>query len=73
MEITVVDSEDWTGLYINGTLEYEGHSIPWFEVVEALQRRGANLVVKDRYAMVSEEWIQGRGKLPRKLDEVIFE
>ena len=35
----VVSADDWQGIYINGELRFEGHSIPnwvWIEIVDEL-------------------------------------
>lgn len=38
-EIRYAQASDWAGIYINGDLFYEGHSIPdniWAEVIEGM-------------------------------------
>lgn len=37
MTVRLVDADDWKGLYVNGNLKYEGHSIPDFVWVEVLR------------------------------------
>ncbi len=58
-DITIVSSEDgeWKGIYINGKLEYEGHSIEYFDILDALQ-------ISYTRKEVSNEWIDARGDLP---------
>ncbi len=35
-KVVVVDGDDWKGLYVNGKLVYENHSIPLRELAEHL-------------------------------------
>lgn len=38
--VNVVHMEDWAGLYLDGQLEYEGHSIPDFWYLSLLDKLG---------------------------------
>src|SRR5438132_12484279 len=38
--VTLVNASDWTGLFVNGALKYEGHSIPEFRMLELLESVG---------------------------------
>jgi len=62
-KITLVDGDDWQGLYVNGELVTQGHSIRAQDVCEVL---GAD------YAFVSAdyEWLDERGALPELLKDV---
>jgi hypothetical protein len=75
MDITVVHGEDWCGLYINGTLEYEGHSLPWFEVIHALQRIAPDffLNIIETPGDVSSEYLETQGHLPQVLTAIPWE
>lgn len=33
-EILIVDGDDWFGMYVNGELRAEGHSITWQDLAE---------------------------------------
>jgi hypothetical protein len=37
VKINIVDAEDWAGLYIDGNLIYEGHSLSAEDVLHFLQ------------------------------------
>lgn len=62
-EVTLVTASDWTGLYLDGVLVAEGHSISEAQVAEALGFTVA-------YATADEDWLNERGHLPQKLSEV---
>lgn len=40
LKIAVLRGDDWHALYINGDLYYEGHSIPSFVFLEAIEAIG---------------------------------
>lgn len=65
-KIMLVFADDWSGLYINGKLEYEGHSIEPENVLTVL-----NIPYEEKWA--DEEWLNDLGRLPKKLSEVKFE
>lgn len=72
IEITVVYSEDWSGLYINGQLEYEGHSIFWLDLALALKRHGMNIKIVDPIADVDQTWLEDRGNLPQDIKDIKY-
>jgi len=59
----VTNYEDWEGLYIDGVLKTEGHSIALREAFEAC---GILLFVKE----ADHEWLDEQGSLPDTLKEV---
>lgn len=66
-EYVLVSVDDWSGLYRNGNLAMEGHSIRFEEAME--------LCVKHRpvFFEVLEanlEWLADRGNLPARLRDV---
>jgi len=65
MTITVVGnpSGDWEGVYVDGILKFEGHSIQWWQMLKAL---GIEYTTFD----ADDEWLLDRGRLPEKLTEV---
>ena len=64
-DIVVVGSPDgdWEGVYVDGRLVFEGHSITWWHMLDALK---INYTTDD----ADEEWLHGRGNLPDKLSDV---
>lgn len=62
--ITFVEGDDWRGIYIDGSLHYEGHSIPRYVIAELV---GADLVYADL------NWLSAQGRLPQSLDDVVSE
>lgn len=59
--------DDWSGLYIEGELAMEGHSINLVDVIGALiGKRISSFDVID----VDIEWLDSRGNLPEQLSDV---
>jgi hypothetical protein len=58
-------SGDWEGLYKNGVLLSEGHSIHIEDLFELLELDFEQLEAK-------EDWVEERGDLPEKLEEVVL-
>lgn len=64
--ITIAQADDWIGVYINGELQAEGHSISTVELLEVLG-------VEHEQVSVDQEWIEDRGNLPANLADVVKE
>ena len=62
-KITFVLGNDWTGMYIDGVLVEEGHTIPYWAIVRAL---GFEYDSKS----VDEEWLEAYGCMPNDLKDV---
>lgn len=63
-KITYVDNEDWIGIYVDGRLAYEGHSIASLELLRICR-------VNYETFEADEEWLQEIGNFPRKLEDVV--
>ncbi len=61
-KITIVYGDDWEGLYLNGVLVTENHSLHVGEVLEALE-------ISCGYEETDREWMDERRCLPRLLDD----
>jgi len=61
--ITLVDGDDWEGLYLDGKLVQEGHHVRLEDIFRHLGIE-ANFVYPDT------EWLEARGNLPENLREV---
>lgn len=75
MQLTLVSGEDWCGLYVDGHLEFEGHSLPWFELVQIIDRLKPelNLEIIEPLGAVSSIYLENTGYLPNALKDVIYE
>lgn len=63
-ELTLVSNgDDWEGLYVNGVLVHEDHSIRLEDFATLL---GFNLEL----VYVDQSWIERKGGLPNRLKEV---
>lgn len=56
--------DNWEGLYVDGVLKAEGHSISVRDVAQAL---GVALEV----LVADERWLEEQGRLPASLGEVV--
>jgi len=62
-KITLVDGDDWKGLYINDKLIIENHSLSIYDILDAIG-------VKYQYFPVDEDWLGEHGTLPDNLSDV---
>lgn len=62
--LVVIEGDDWVGLYVNGLLQSEGHSLHWPTI---LRRLGMDVQTYE----VHDEWLlEQSGSLPRTLEDV---
>lgn len=66
MKIDVVDdiSGDWTGIYVNNNIYYQGHSVPHYIWMELLEKSGNE--INDYNEWPGEDY----GQLPTTFEEV---
>ena len=64
--IFVSNGDDWEGIYINGRLVAQGHTI---EISEVLMSLGYEVVDK----LTEEGWLEDQGYLPENITDVVFE
>ena len=64
--VQLVYGDDWKGLYVNGKLAYEGHSITPKEILDAIG-------IESEWVAVDPDWLESRGSLPENLSEVVLE
>lgn len=72
-EVTIVNADDWKGLYIDGKLVFQNHSIRISDLVECLEEAGIKLGFELTEGELTEdgyERIQDEGCLPDDLEEV---
>lgn len=65
-EIVLVDGDDWKGIYIDGVVKHQGHSIPthvWGELLET----GPYTF---REVQADVDWLSSLGWLPEHLSDV---
>lgn len=65
-EATIVVGDDWEGVYIDGELLTEGHSI---DTTRLLRELGFCVV----HIEPNSEWLEGEGYLPKYLSDVVLE
>lgn len=57
---------DWEGLFVDGKLKEEGHSLHWSHVLDALG-------IEYETASADEEWMYDVGRFPVELKDVQLE
>lgn len=62
-KVTIVDGDDWIGLYLDGVLVEEGHSLHLEAVLRELQ-------VPCHRIDADQEWLEEMGRLPVELEDV---
>lgn len=66
MKITIVQAEDWAGLYKDGEIVFQGHDLQYSDIISAINAPDLQF---------DEVWVEGGwlakvGHLPETLDEV---
>lgn len=62
-KITLVQGDDWQGLYADGSLLDEGHEITIKQLCDAMG-------IECEVVTPDQEWLEDRGSLPDDLSEV---
>jgi len=62
-KVVLVDGDDWQGLYVNGKLETQGHSVELDDVLKVF-----GITIDTIYADL--DWLSDLGYLPDKLKDV---
>lgn len=62
--VTIVNGEDWSGVYLGNLLWREGHSVDWEDLLEMV-----GVKIDSIYADC--DWLCSRGTLPEKLSDVM--
>ena len=63
---------DWQGLYVNGELVTQGHSVRLDELAEAIISRLPRLDISYEEKTVNYDWMKDRSDLPDDIEKVTF-
>lgn len=67
--LTHVDGDDWQGLYLNGELVHQGHSVPLWVIGEEIN--SASQGIQEFITIVVDyDWMSLAGMLPVKLEDI---
>ena len=64
-DIVIVVNDDQEGIYVNGILQYEYHSLSLSQVIELFKEGYRSL----KYETIDEDWLEDYGSYPRTLTE----
>lgn len=70
-QLVYVNGDDWCGLYFNGNLQTQGHSLDFREVMETITEIGGTVNFWTTLD-ADMDWLGDHGILPLKLSEVQF-
>ncbi|GAB9152983.1 hypothetical protein [Bradyrhizobium diazoefficiens] len=68
--LTLAQGDDWSGIYVDGQLVTEGHSIRTLEVVEICIEHKVTVA---EGKLVDIPWLNEQGSLPQREEEVVWE
>lgn len=71
MIVTVFLGEDWQGLYLDGELERQGHSLRILEVLNSLKDHSGEPIRSVEVVEEKGDWLQYEGYLPVTVKELI--
>ena len=67
-KVVLVLGDDWNGLYIDGKLEIENHSLSAYQALQTLSLNSHDFQLDQIVA--DEEWLEQKGCLPEELSDV---
>jgi hypothetical protein len=69
--LTIVNSDDWTGFYVDNDLAMQNHSIDSDEILSYLSENKIGHFDFE-YKEADEDWLYSKGYLPNLLTQVKF-
>jgi hypothetical protein len=72
IDIVEVYSDDWEGLYINGDLIMQGHSIGLSHFIDWMLGQKSIEIMSYDIQEADSEWLESRGRLPANLIDVRY-
>ncbi len=67
VDFVIVGDDDWEGLYINGKLHTEGHSLSSHDILVAAKGK---LLRSYEHRVCNRVWLSDHGNLPDNLGDV---
>lgn len=61
--VFVTNNDDWEGMFVDGKLEYQNHSLHYEKILRILG-------IEFSFVEVNEEWLSERGRLPTDLADI---
>jgi hypothetical protein len=66
--LKVVGYDDWYGVYVDGVLAYEGHSVDPYHLIEASE--GLPFTLSEEGGEALGEWLYDQGRLPANYNDI---
>lgn len=71
MKVVLFSAYDWQGLYIDGELIHEGHSLDVYDVLNAVKKRGTGPIQSLEEINEKGDWLADYGYLPNSVEELV--
>lgn len=68
--LILVSGDDWEGLFLNGKILDEEHSIQWDNLVKYMKQFNTLDVNFVMLSPLGDEWLQNRGSFPEYFSEI---
>lgn len=68
----IVEGTDWAGLYVDGKLVAENHSISQDDLVQQLAKNGVNIRVEELHPKADEQMSEFGRTLPKDFSGVLI-
>lgn len=67
---TIVNGDDWEGLFVDGKLVSEGHSLSIYDLLHTAKTMGP--ITEIVYVEADYMWLEIHGSFPNNLSEVVL-
>lgn len=65
--VRISNDDDWEGVYIDGVIADQNHSVDYRYILEKLNGMG---LIRYEEFLVDQDWMYSQGHLPENLDEI---
>lgn len=72
INLTIISGDDWEGVYKDGKLYVEGHSVQLIDVLDMLKDCGPITSINYKTEYPNMDWLNDMGSLPVNLKDVIL-
>ena len=70
MHITIVNSDDWSAIYVNRKLKTQGHCVRYDELLDIIQKEGEILESWMDIYLINDEWVESGIGFPEDIKDL---